>query len=56
MSSIVLAYFGAETMLPLTSVVATVAGVLLIFGRNAFRTVKRAVPALLSNIFKSRSS
>jgi hypothetical protein len=37
------AYFGPETMLPLTSVVATVVGVFLMFGRNTTRFVRRAL-------------
>ena len=32
-----LAYLGPETMLPMTSVVAGVAGVLMMFGRNSIR-------------------
>lgn len=31
------AYFGPETFLPLTSVIAGVVGVALMFGKNAFR-------------------
>jgi hypothetical protein len=31
------AYIGPDTLLPLTSVVATAAGVVLMFGRNSVR-------------------
>lgn len=31
------AYFGPETMLPLASVIATVVGTVLMFGRSSFR-------------------
>ncbi len=36
-SLMVLAYLGPETMLPMTSVVAGVAGVAMLFGRNSMR-------------------
>jgi hypothetical protein len=55
MSSVIFAYLGPETMLPLTSIVATVAGILLMFGRGAFRIVRRAVPIRLGQAAKSRS-
>lgn len=35
------AYLAPETILPVTSVVATAVGVVLMFGRNAFRIVVR---------------
>jgi hypothetical protein len=35
----IVAYFGPETFLPLTSVIAGVLGVLLMFGRNTWRVV-----------------
>jgi hypothetical protein len=45
-SSVVLAYFGPETVLPVTSIVATVIGVVMMMGRNSlrwtFEAVKRA--------------
>lgn len=31
------AYFGPETLLPITSVIAGVAGVLMVLGKNTFR-------------------
>lgn len=34
---VILAYFGPETVLPLTSIVATIAGLFLMFGRYTFR-------------------
>jgi hypothetical protein len=43
MPSPLFAYFGPETMLPLTSVVATVVGVFLMVGRNTTRFVRRAL-------------
>ena len=33
----VLAYLGPETMLPMTSIIAGAAGVLMMFGRNSLR-------------------
>lgn len=36
-STLPVAYLGPETMLPVTSAVAGVAGLLLMFGRNALR-------------------
>lgn len=41
-----LAYFGPETFLPLTSVIAGVAGVVLMFGRNSWRFVIERVRGL----------
>lgn len=45
-SSVVLAYFGPETVLPVTSIVATVIGVVMMMGRSSLRwtfdAVKRA--------------
>jgi hypothetical protein len=38
---LILAYFGPETVLPMTSVVATVVGVFMMFGRNTLRLVFR---------------
>jgi hypothetical protein len=39
-------YFSPETFLPATSVLATVVGVVLMFGRNAFRFVVFKAQAL----------
>ena len=39
----ILAYLGPETMLPMTSVVAGVAGVLMMFGRTSLRWVLRSL-------------
>ena len=36
---IVFAYFGPETVMPVTSILATVAAVVLMFGKNLFRLV-----------------
>ena len=36
-SSVVLAYFGPETVLPVTSIVATVIGVVMMMGRSSLR-------------------
>ena len=45
-SAVVLAYFGPETVLPVTSIVATVIGVVMMMGRSTLRwifdVVKRA--------------
>lgn len=38
---VVLAYFGPETVLPMTSVIATVVGVFMMFGRNTLRFLFR---------------
>ena len=35
----VFAYFGPETVVPVTSILATVAGVVLMFGKSLFRLV-----------------
>lgn len=37
--SLLFAYFGPETLMPVTSILATVAGVFLMFGRAGFRLV-----------------
>jgi len=46
-SFVVLAYFGPETVLPVTSIVATVIGVVMMMGRSSlhwmFAGVKRAL-------------
>ncbi len=41
--SLLFAYFVPESMLPLTSVMATIVGVFLMFGRNGLRIVKRVI-------------
>lgn len=41
------AYFGPETFLPLTSVIAAVAGVVLMFGRNSIRFIVQGARSLL---------
>jgi len=38
-NALILAYFGPETFLPLTSIVAAVVGVAMMFGRNTVRFV-----------------
>jgi hypothetical protein len=43
MPGAIFAYFGPETVLPLTSVVAAVAGVFMMFGRNSVRFVARCL-------------
>ena len=43
MDMLLFAYFGPETMLPLTSVVATVIGLFMMFGRNTTRLIRRAI-------------
>jgi hypothetical protein len=44
---VLLAYLGPETMLPMTSVVAAVLGVLMMFGRNTGRWIHRSVRAIV---------
>jgi len=39
--SFVFAYFGPETVLPVTSVIATVLGVVMMFGKSTLRFVLR---------------
>lgn len=34
---LIFAYFSPETLLPVTSIVATVVGIVMMFGKNAFR-------------------
>jgi hypothetical protein len=46
LSIAILAYLGPETMLPMTSVVAGVAGVLMMFGRSSHRWVMRSLRAI----------
>lgn len=55
MSVIIFAYFGPESMLPLTSVVATVVGVFLMFGRNTIRLARRAILGRLTSIGRNRA-
>ena len=43
-----LAYFGPETMLPLTSIIAAASGVILVFGRNTLRFLSIAKNKALS--------
>jgi hypothetical protein len=38
---VLLAYFGPETVLPMTSVIATVVGLFMMFGRSTFRFLFR---------------
>jgi hypothetical protein len=39
--NLVFAYFAPEILLPVTSVVATVIGIVMMFGRNSFRLIAR---------------
>ena len=47
LSIAILAYLGPETMLPMTSVAAGVAGVLMMLGRNSHRWVLRTLRAFV---------
>jgi hypothetical protein len=38
-SALVFAYFGPETLLPVTSIVATIVGIVMMLGRGSFRTI-----------------
>lgn len=38
---VLLAYFGPETVLPMTSVIATVVGLFMMFGRSTLRFIFR---------------
>jgi hypothetical protein len=42
-----LAYFSPETALPVTSIIATVFGLVMMFGRTAFRFVVRGARGLI---------
>jgi hypothetical protein len=54
MSFVLLAYLGPDSLLPLTSVVATVAGVALMCGRSTLRIIRSAVLAPWSRTVRSR--
>jgi hypothetical protein len=54
MNFMLFAYFGPETMLPLTSIVATVVGIFMMFGRTSIRIARRAFLSLLSGKGKTR--
>ena len=49
-STVILAYLGPETMLPVTSAVAGVAGVVLLFGRSSLRWASGAARGLVSMV------
>jgi hypothetical protein len=40
-SQVIFAYFSPETLLPVTSIIATAAGLFMIFGRNTLRLIAR---------------
>jgi hypothetical protein len=42
MDGIIFAYFGPETMFPLTSIVAACAGAVMMFGRGLMRFARRS--------------
>jgi hypothetical protein len=42
-SSLVFAYFSPETLLPVTSILATVCGLVMMFGRTTLRLIARGV-------------
>ena len=44
---LIFAYFSPETLLPVTSIVAAGAGVVLMFGRNTFRLMARVCRRVL---------
>ena len=48
------AYFGPETVLPVTSILATVAGLAMMFGRNTLRLIMSCVRLILTGRFKTR--
>jgi hypothetical protein len=51
---VVLAYFSPETVLPVTSILATVLGVILMFGRYTFRLVTKRARAILLREVRDR--
>jgi hypothetical protein len=48
LSNVFLAYLGPETLLPMSSVVAGVLGVLMMFGRFTTRCIQSSVRAIVS--------
>ncbi len=60
MSRMLFAYFGPETLLPLTSVLAAVAGFVLMFGRQVFRVARfvtvRAVRLMVPASVREKAS
>jgi hypothetical protein len=48
------AYFGPETVLPVTSVLATIAGLAMMFGRNTLRLIMACGRLILTGRFKTR--
>ena len=46
MSALLLAYLGPETVLPVSSAIAAIGGVLLMFGKVTFRIITAAVAAV----------
>jgi hypothetical protein len=56
-SFLVFAYFGPETVLPVTSIVATVVGVVMMMGRSSLLWVYSGVKRVLGFCFRrSRST
>jgi hypothetical protein len=57
MPGMILAYFGPETVLPLTSIVAAAVGVVMMFGRNSLRFAlmfARRASRLVARVFRGR--
>jgi len=53
-SILLFAYFGPETVLPVTSVLATIAGLAMMFGRHTLRLIMSCGRLILTGRFKAR--
>jgi hypothetical protein len=54
-STAIFAYLGPETILPMTSAVAGVVGVVMLLGRGSLRWVSRTVRGLVSKVKPRRA-
>lgn len=54
-TGLLFAYFSPETLLPMTSVIASAAGVFLLFGRGALRVTRRLFRATLRRVVRERA-
>jgi hypothetical protein len=55
-SILLFAYFGPETVLPVTSIIATIAGLAMMFGRHTLRLIMSCGRLMLTGRFKNRTS
>jgi hypothetical protein len=52
---LIFAYFSPETLLPVTSIVATVIGVVMMFGKTMFRLTLSALRSILRRPAQARA-